>query len=85
MIRAVPVSNDVPFGYEEILMVFAGQEGKSNTQMCIIASQPILNALRSKPMADRMRVIKKLLEGIEQVLLEYSSNPSDNVIKIDHC
>jgi hypothetical protein len=73
MIRMIPVPDDIPDGFEAIILVFAQTNSDGNTAACAKASESILAALRGKPMAQRMRVIKQLLSNIEQMLLEYSS------------
>jgi hypothetical protein len=72
--RMFPVPDDIPEGMEPIIVVFAESNSSGNTQACAKASDAILSALRGKPMAQRMRIIKQLLAAVELMLLEYSND-----------
>jgi hypothetical protein len=85
MQRIIPVPDDIPDGFEAIVIVFAQTNSEGNTQACAKASESILAALRGKPMAQRMRVIKQLLGAVESMLLEYSSGPVVTVTEHKVC
>lgn len=78
MIRAIVCPSDVPENYQEIVIIFAehnSKRGKSGTMMHFGGT--LLDALRRMTLANRMRFIKQLCSGLEESLLQSSSNPDD--------
>jgi hypothetical protein len=82
MQRVFPVPEDVPENYIPIIVCFAELDSKGSTGAYVHASVEILDSLRKKPIAQRMKIIKKICSFVEETLLQYSTNPEDVKLRI---